>query len=84
MMPGQAVDQLGALETSMVVGGTGYILIAIVGVGIALGVAIIPGLRELRCDVKDMGERIARLEGKVEVISSAVLAPETARRSRHD
>ena len=42
------------------------IVVAIIGTGIALGAAIVPGQRELRRDVADLRERMARLEGLFE------------------
>ena len=42
------------------------IVIAIIGTGIALAVLIVPSLRELRRDVADLCERMARLEGLFE------------------
>ena len=42
------------------------IVIAILGTGIALAVLIVPSLRELRRDVADLRERMARLEGLFE------------------
>ena len=41
-------------------------VIAILGTGIALAVLIVPSLRELRRDVADLRERMARLEGLFE------------------
>ena len=42
------------------------IVVAIVGTGIVLAGLIVPSLRELRRDVADLGERMARLEGLFE------------------
>ena len=42
------------------------IVIAVIGTGIALAVLIVPSLRELRRDVADLRERMARLEGLFE------------------
>ena len=42
------------------------IIVAIIGTGVALGVVIVPGQRELRRDVADLRERMARLEGLFE------------------
>ena len=42
------------------------IIVAIVSTGIALGVTIVPGQRELRHDMADLRERMARLEGLFE------------------
>ena len=39
------------------------IVVAIVGTGIVLAGLIVPSLRELRRDVADLRERMARLEG---------------------
>lgn len=41
-------------------------LVAILAVGIALAGLILPGQRELRRDVADLRERMARLEGLFE------------------
>ena len=42
------------------------IVIAILGTSIGLALAIVPGQRELRRDVADLRERMARLEGLFE------------------
>ena len=42
------------------------IVVAIIGTGIALGVLIVPSLRDLHRDVADLRERMARLEGLFE------------------
>ncbi len=42
------------------------IIVAIIGTGIALGLIIVPGQRDLRRDVADLRERMARLEGLFE------------------
>lgn len=42
------------------------IVVAIVGTGIVLAGLIVPSLRELRRDVADLRERMARLEGLFE------------------
>ena len=42
------------------------IVVAIVGTGIVLAGLIVPSLRELRRDVADLCERMARLEGLFE------------------
>ena len=42
------------------------IIVAIIGTGIVLAMAILPGQRELRRDVADLRERMARIEGLFE------------------
>ena len=42
------------------------IIVAIIGTGIALGLIIVPGQRDLRRDVAGLRERMARLEGLFE------------------
>ena len=39
------------------------IIVAIIGTGAGLALAIVPGLRDLRRSVGDLGERVSRLEG---------------------
>ena len=51
------------------------IVIAILGTGIALAVLIVPSLRELRRDVADLRERMARLEGLFEGFTRRESAP---------
>ena len=51
------------------------IVIAILGTGIALAVLIVPSLRELRRDVSDLRERMARLEGLFEGFTRRESAP---------
>ena len=41
-------------------------ILTVVGTGIALGAAILPGLHALRRDVGNLRERMARLEGLFE------------------
>ena len=57
-------------------GSTAYIIVAILIVGVGLGAAIIPSLRDLRREVMGLVNRVGKIEGKVEVLSSAVLRPE--------
>lgn len=45
-------------------------LVAILAVGIALAGLLLPGQRELRRDVADLRERMARLEGLFEGFTS--------------
>lgn len=51
-------------------GDTIAIIVAIVGTGLgtgtALGLLIVPGLREMRRDISELRERMARLEGLFE------------------
>ena len=54
------------------------IVIAIIGTGIALAVLIVPSLRELRRDVGDLRERMARLEGLFEGFTRRETAPPPA------
>ena len=54
------------------------IVIAILGTGIALAVLIVPSLRELRRDVADLRERMARLEGLFEGFTRRESAPPPA------
>ena len=42
------------------------IVVAILGTGVGLALAILPSLRELRRDVGELRERMARLEGLFE------------------
>ena len=58
------------------------IVVAIIGTGIALGVLIVPSLRDLRRDiagihrdVADLRERMARLEGLFEGFTRRESAP---------
>ena len=44
-------------------GDTVAIIVAIIGTGTALALLIVPGLREMRRDISDLRERMARLEG---------------------
>ena len=45
------------------------IVVAIIGTGIVLAGLIVPSLRDLRRDVADLRERMARLEGLFEGFS---------------
>ena len=54
------------------------IVIAILGTDIALAVLIVPSLRELRRDVADLRERMARLEGLFEGFTRRETAPPPA------
>ena len=64
-------------------GDTIVIVVAIVGTGIgtgaALGPLIVPGLREMRRDISDLRERMARLEGRFDEMS-CYIATITGRR----
>ena len=53
-------------DTFTIVIATLTILVAILGTGIGLALAIVPGQRGLRRDVADLRERMARLEGLFE------------------
>ena len=44
----------------------------IIGTGVALALVIVPGQRELRRDISDLCERMARLEGLVDSLRDAV------------
>ena len=44
-------------------GNTIAIIVSVVAVGIGLVTLILPALREMRRDIADLGERMARLEG---------------------
>ena len=50
-------------------------LVAILAVGIALAGLILPGQRELRRDVADLRERMARLEGLFEGFTNRSAEP---------
>lgn len=56
--------------------------VAIIGTGIALAVLIVPSLRELRRDMGDVRERLARLEGMFDVFARR--EPEEPGPARHD
>lgn len=47
-------------------GSTIAIIVSVVAVGIGLATLILPALRELRRDIADLRERMARLEGLFE------------------
>lgn len=57
-------------------GDTIAIIVAIVGTGIgtgtALGLLIVPGLREMRRDIANLRERMSRLEGVVETLRDTI------------
>ena len=44
-------------------------LIAVIGAAIALAAVILPGQHAMRRDIADLRERMARLEGTVQVLS---------------
>ena len=44
-------------------------LIAIIGAAIALAAVILPGQHAMRRDIADLRERMARLDGTVQVLS---------------
>ena len=48
-------------------------LIAIIGASIALAALILPGLNAMRRDIADLRERMARLEGTVDVLSKFLI-----------
>ena len=48
-------------------------LIAIVGAAIALAAVILPGQHAMRRDIADLRERMARLEGTVQVLSQVLV-----------
>ena len=47
--------------------------IAIIGAAIALAALILPGLHAMRRDIVDLRERMAKLEGAVEVLSNFLI-----------
>ena len=51
-------------------------LIAIVGAAIALAAVILPGQHAMRRDIADLRERMARLEGTVQVLSQVLVGRE--------
>ncbi len=53
-------------------GDTAAIIVAIIGTGIALGLLIVPSLREMRRDITDLRERMARVEGVVETLRDTI------------
>ena len=54
------------------------IVIAIIGTGIALAMLIVPALRELRSNIGDLRERMARIEGLFEGFTRRETAPPPA------
>lgn len=42
---------------------TASIIASVIGTGVALAIAILPGQRELRRGLRDLSERVARIEG---------------------
>ena len=48
-------------------------LIAIIGAAIALAAVILPGQHAMRRDIADLRERMARLEGTVQVLSQVLV-----------
>ena len=48
-------------------------LIAIIGAAIALAAVILPGQHAMRRDIADLWERMARLEGTVQVLSQILV-----------
>ena len=52
-------------------------LIAILAVGVALGVPLWTAMRDLRRDIGDLRERMARLEGLFEGFCGASRSPST-------
>ena len=53
-------------------------LIAIIGAALALAAVILPGQHAMRCDIADLRERMARLEGLFEGFTRREPAPPTA------
>ncbi len=53
-------------------GETAVIILAVIGAGAALGLLIVPGQRELRRDIANLCERMARVEGAVEALRNAI------------
>ena len=53
-------------DTHTVVIATITLVVTIIGTGVTLGLILVPGQRELRRDVADLRERMARLEGLFE------------------
>ena len=65
-------------DTTTLVLATITLVIAILGTGAALAMMIVPSLRELRRDVADLRERMARLEGLFEGFTRREPAPPSA------
>lgn len=42
---------------------TGTLIVAVLGTGVTLAMLIVPGQREMRRDIAELCERMARLEG---------------------
>ncbi len=42
---------------------TGTLIVAVLGTGVTLAMLIVPGQREMRRDIAELRERMARLEG---------------------
>ena len=53
-------------------GDTAFIMLAVIGAGVALGLLIVPGQRELRRDIAGLRERMARVEGAVETLRDTI------------
>ena len=53
-------------------GETAVIILAVVGTGAALGLLIVPGQRDLRRDIANLRERMARVEGAVETLRDII------------
>ncbi len=53
-------------------GDTAAIIVAIIGTGVALGLLIVPGQREMRRDIANLRERMARVEGVVETLRDTI------------
>ena len=53
-------------------GETAVIILAVIGTGVALGLSIVPGQRELRRDIANLRERMARVESAVETLRDAI------------
>ena len=53
-------------------GDTAAIIVAIIGTGVALGLLIVPGQREMRRDIANLRERMARVEGVIETLRDTI------------
>ena len=56
--------------------------IAIIGAAIALAAVILPGQYAMRRDIVDLRERMAKLEGSVDVLSNLLIDRERRRGGR--
>lgn len=53
-------------------GDTAVIIVAIIGTGVALGLLIVPGQREMGRDIANLCERMARVEEVVETLRGTI------------